>query len=104
MFWYRELYLGVTVKKKAKQIKRKINGNKFNPCTYLIILPRDGSAVLELLPVFTMRYPGFEDSGLRVVGIAGNKKEAMELTRCIIQDVFSQRNDFNVRSFMERRE
>jgi hypothetical protein len=53
IIWYKSLYLGTLVRKKAGRIKRKIDRGIYPPGIYLVTLS-GGSAVLELIPAIEL--------------------------------------------------
>ena len=100
IIWYKSLYLGALVQKKAGRIKRKIDRGIYPPGVYLVTLS-EGKAVLELIPASELKVACVRSQLPTVVGIAGGKAEAEYVASRIVQDTWEAQGDADVRRFLE---
>ena len=100
IIWYKSLYLGALVQKKAGRIKRKIDRGIYPPGVYLVTLS-GGNAVLELIPASELKVACVRSQLPTVVGIAGGKAEAEYVASRIVQDTWEAQGDADVRRFLE---
>ena len=85
IIWYKSLYLGALVQKKAGRIKRKIDRGIYPPGVYLVTLS-GGNAVLELIPASELKVACVRSQLPTVVGI---------------EDTWEAQGDADVRRFLE---
>ena len=100
MKWYKKLYLGESIKQRSKRIQFQIAYGKHPEGYYCITLPENGKDLLEILPskLFGVRqYPGKD---CQIIGLAGDKEEALELVRGIIEEVYTKTGGFDIPSFL----
>ena len=71
---------------------------------YLLALNSDSSSVLEIIPSSCFLQKNYPTDGLRIIGICGNRREAKEMCRSLIEEVWREQGDFDLASYWERRQ
>ncbi len=99
MEWYRDLYLGESVRDKKDQIMQDVEGKRYRGNMCLITLAVNPDNELEILPVRELRYDYHVRNCPLVVGIAGDRKEALKLIQKIAGDVYRSTGDVAIREF-----
>lgn len=102
MFWYDNLYLGKKCLRQAGRLKYKIANRIPHRSVYLIVLPQSDHSVLEIIPSAMLLQEAYPRDNLRVIGIGANRREALELIRQIIDEVYRQQGDFDVEAFVNQ--
>ena len=98
--WYKNLYLGESIKRESKQIKYKIIYHKRAYGYCLITLPSNMDNLLDIIYSETLSMPYYKGRDFDVIGLAGNKTEAFELVGSIIQEVYRQTGGFDIKSYL----
>ncbi len=107
MIWYENLYLGESIPKKAAKIRRlkwKITHNALLINTFIIVLCRYGTNLLEIIPVRELRQKCYPKQNLYIVGIAKGYDEALEIAAEIVTDVYKETGGFKVKHFFGQHE
>lgn len=100
MIWYSDLYVGSSLEDVKYKIIKKIKQNKRVFDVYLLALPVSHNHLLELIPVpYAKPYPD-----LAVIGIAGGKQEAVELTAKIMEEVYIHTGAFDVGAYLKEKQ
>ena len=100
--WCRDLRIGESVKE-ADRIRRKLNHGKIVPGVDLITFSENPRNLLEIIPALTMIQQSAADICPEILGLAGNKDEAVEMTVEIIQEVYDRTGDFRVEEYWKNR-
>ena len=100
--WNKDLRIGEGVKK-ADKIRRKLNHGKIVPGIYLITFSENPRNLLEIIPALTMVQQSAADICPEIVGLAGDKDEAMEMVTEMIQEVYDKTGDFRVQEYWKNR-
>lgn len=103
MIWYRHMFLGKKCRKRAERLKGKIAGRQKHTGVYLIVLSENEHALLEVIPSMLLMQKAYPLDGLRVVGMASSRQEAIALVEKIIGEVFRNGGDVNeIASYLEQ--
>ena len=70
---------------------------------YLITFSENPRNLLEIKPALTMIQQSAADICPEIIGLAGNKDEAVEMTVEIIQEVYDRTGDFRVEEYWKNR-
>ena len=101
MEWYKDLYTSETVTGVEKIIMKEVSKKGGAEGYYLIILPRNGIGLLEILP--SGKAGNKRDTGdMFVVGLAGTKDEADVLAGRIVADIYEKTGAFDTRKYFGR--
>ena len=95
MKWYEDLYVGDSIADKANRIKWKINHHAGTVSIYVIAFASNRQNLLEKF------YPGKKQ--MQIIGLAKGYAEALELVRSIIEEVYQNTGDVDVKSYLRGR-
>ena len=65
-----------------------------------ITLPEQGENLLDIYPSRLLRTDGFNGEDLRIIGVASDKKEAFDVVRDIIEDVYVHTRGFDIKGYL----
>lgn len=100
MVWYKRLYTGSLIRRKAEEVKEKIDGENYPPGVWLVALPVRENALLELMPAGQLVNPYVRDGIHMIAGLALGRSEASYLAQKIVQDCLDAGKDTDIRSFL----
>mgnify|MGYP004506684139 FL=1 len=100
--WCKDLRIGENVKK-ADRIRRKLNHGKIVPGVYLITFSENPHNILEIIPALTMIQQSAADICPEIIGLAGDKDEAMEMVTEIVREVYEITGDFQIEEYWKNR-
>ncbi len=103
MKWYDNLYIGESIGKKAGRIKWKINHNAGTLFVHVITLPSNKHNLLDIIPARELLQNGYPKRNLKIIGIAGDRQEAVELVAEIIKEVYDNTGETDVAGYLEKR-
>ncbi|MGI6069975.1 MAG: hypothetical protein ACOYBE_06065 [Blautia sp.] len=101
--WYRDLYVGEGVGKKAKKTAERIEKGKAAPGIYLVTLADHPDNILEILPASLLLQKTARRICPLIVGMAKGKEEAVLLTQRIIEETYQETGSFRVEEFIQDR-
>ena len=104
MRYYKHLYLTEGLEKKKEKIIRKLEGGKLQLSVHVITLAVSEQNQLEIYPVLQFKQSAFPKQDLFVVGITKGYEEAVELVEKIVQEVYEQTGDCDIRSYILEKE
>lgn len=99
MRWADNLYVSDSTYKRKEKIIRKANRNIGLIQVCFITLASNPENLLDIFEAKYLKQPSFYNQDLDVVGIASDKSEATELVRKIVDDVYRETGDVNVRTY-----
>ena len=99
MKWYKPLYVGESIKS-VRFTQFQIDYRKKCKNYYCITLSKTDHALLEIYESRFFRMPGFDPDGFLILGLASNKKEAVDVVRNIIEDVYVHTHGFDIASYL----
>ena len=98
------LFLGHLAMRREKKIRRKLNENSGMLDTFLIVLPRHGNDLLEIVHSSVLMQPYFDYYPPLIVGIAIGKYEAMLLLQEIVRRVLCDTGGYDYKSYFKFRD
>lgn len=103
MKFYSSLYIGDSVKK-PKKIIRKLKSRKkyLLPDTYVITAAK-GKDQLEIYAAKYLQQSFYEENPLFVIGISKGYDEAVSLVMQIVQESMDMRGDCNLKAYLKER-
>jgi hypothetical protein len=104
MRWYKDLYLGDSVKHRKRYYKYCISYSKKLTGTYCIVLSQNDGGLLDICHSELLRFPFTYRNEPLIIGIAGSKSEACLLAGDIIQDVVKETGGTDLHSYFQERE
>ncbi len=100
MEWYPNLYVGKNAKKKQRKIIRKLKTNAGMLNVYLITLAANGRDLFDIISSSYLQQKALRRNLPMIVGIAWGYEEALELVKEMIQEVFQETKDVQVRAYL----
>lgn len=99
MSWYRELYIGETVKNRQQDIVSKVDAQQRISKVLLIITAAGDQNQLEILNTGEYYKQKKRTGESLIVGIAGSGSEAAHLVRQMTEDVYGASGNANLRDY-----
>lgn len=100
MRWFKDIYVGYNLLENKRKIIRQIKSGKIMLDTYVITLPSNDYDTLEIYPSNVLIQKWYKDSDMVVVGIAGGKEEALDMTQLIIMDCYNDTGFVDVKKYI----
>ena len=104
MKWYKNLYVGESIEHKQKKIIWKIKHNAGLLNTYVIAFASNNQNILDIIPTTNLMQKAYPQKELMIIGIAGSYEEALELTRRIIDDTYTNTGKVDVYNYLKNLE
>ncbi|MBR3771718.1 MAG: hypothetical protein IKL07_05565 [Clostridium sp.] len=101
--WYPALYLDSVTRKHLNRIKRRMEKGKLTFSVYCIALATNEKNLLDIYSTNELLFPYYKKKGMTVIGLASSKEKALELVVDIINDVYQQTGELDVRTFFNGR-
>lgn len=95
------LYVGESIASTEYKIVEKVYNGKIIPNLYLIVFSMNPENMLDIIPEFEIMQKYYPKEGLRIVGIANGKKEAIGLVQRMIEDSISVTGSADIRDFLK---
>lgn len=104
MRWYNHLYVGKKAKRRRYAIIQNLREGKFQPGIHVITPSQNGNNILDIYPTFMLYLYPNPDPDLLILGIAADYREALEVVRIIIDEMYQATGDFKLELFLEKKE
>ncbi|MBO5159102.1 MAG: hypothetical protein U0M69_02730 [Lachnospiraceae bacterium] len=104
MRWAVNLYTTEKTKKQLPRIMQKIRKQKLQPGIWLITLASNEQNLLDIFQSIYYVQPMFAKLNPDIVGIAESEEAAKELVVKILEDVYVQNQNFDVRTYFKFQE
>lgn len=99
--YHPKLYLGDSIReKKLGKLIKKLEKKPFFSGVFLIAVSRNASDQLEILDARQLVQSYYQSHSLYVVGIAGNRDEAVELVERLAQECLKERGDCALKEYL----
>lgn len=93
--------MGCRAEKDRPSVLRGIREGKGMTDTYVITLPESGNHILDIWPVAMLREKQRGDERFLILGAAKGYREAREVVRCMVDDMFRLTGAFDWNAYME---
>ena len=100
--WHKNYYRGANVKN-LPRIRTKLMQGKPGPGIYLITLSENPHNLLEILPALTLVQETAARICPEIVGIARGKEEALDLITKMVQTVYEETGELNIKEYWKNR-
>ena len=100
MVWYQNLYVGRLISPRKDKVIDEIDQGRYPAFVYLLIIPESRSSQLEIICASELWHDYIREHCLLIVGLAQGKTEAVSLLEQLMQDVFRDRKDADVRAWL----
>ncbi len=98
--WSNQLYLSESIsKRELKSIKKKLEKNKFFKGVYCITFASNIENLFDIYNIKQFFFPYYKKKDIHILGLAKSKKEAFELIRKMIEDIYKETDEFKVRDY-----
>lgn len=101
MMWRKKLYIGKSVKKHARRIRKRLDTGKTDVGHYLITIAENSKDQLDIVNTVFLTPKRREDLP-KVIGIAGSEDEAIGLVEQMTRDCFKETGTANLRKYLEQ--
>ena len=102
--WYKNLYLGNTVRGQEKKLMRRLEKGKPAPGVWLVTIASNEQNNLDLIPSELLLQKAFRAHCPMIVGIGFTKAEALAILLRIVQEVYRETENMNIRAWLLERE
>ena len=95
------LYVGEKLSSTEYKIVEKVHKGKVIPNLYLITLSNNIDNMLDVIPEKEVMQKHYPKDGLKIVGIAEGKKEALGLVQRMVEESINETGSADVRGFLK---
>lgn len=99
MKWYKNLYVGESIKQ-PKWVRFQIAHGKKPKGYYCITLSANDHNLLDMYESRFLRTPNMNTENIYIVGLAGDKTEAYDVVKSIIEDVYIHTRGFDIKQYL----
>jgi lipoprotein NlpI len=100
MRWYHKLYIGKTARSKRYKIVWKVKHHAGMLGVYLITLSSNNENLLDIFDSSLILQPHYKREDMFIVGIACGYDEAVEVATQIIDELYRNTGDFDIRQYL----
>ena len=100
MMYYHALYMSEELIRKKTEILEKIENDKWQMETYLIVLAKNEMNHLEYFHSVLLLQKSMSKDDLLIVGIANGEQGAMDLIEKITQEVYDETKGTDIRGYI----
>lgn len=97
MKWYKNLFIGESIEQGFEEVIADISVNKKTKKRYLITLPANKNNMLDIITAKMGIMITWRE--VYVIGVAGSKNEALNMTADLVLSVYKETGDFNFEDF-----
>lgn len=99
--WYGQLYIDDVLKKKKAKIMKKLEDGKVTFDIYCVALASNRENLFDIINTNELLFNYYKSKDIFVLGLAANKKSAVDLAVCMIKEVYKSTGDFDVRQYYD---
>ena len=100
MVWYQNLYVGRLIHPRKDKVINEIDHGSYPAFVYLLTIPENGHSQLELIAAQELAHDYIREHCLLIVGLAQGRTEAVSLLEQLMQDVYRDRKDGDIRAWL----
>lgn len=93
--------MGNTAKKRRFSILQNLRNNKFQQNTFVITPSINGKNIFDIYPSYNLLMPYYQKQDFLIVGVAYGYYEALEVTRDIIDEMYTRTGGLNLSEFLK---
>lgn len=97
--WANKLYIGDKIKKKASHVIDSINNGKKTINVCCIAFASQPDNLFDIMNANELLSPHYKNINIKIIGLAKDKDEAIDLVHGMIMEVYKATGDFDVRSY-----
>lgn len=103
MEFLKNLYLGERVAPNADQILKKLNKNEVVPNVYVLTMATNPDNMMDLIPEWELMQKNYPKDLIRIIGIAYDKNEAIELMQFIVEEAYQTTGSADAREYLKEK-
>lgn len=97
--WYKNLYTDELAKKKEEKLKKTLEKGKVSIGVYVISLATNRDNLFDIIGANELLFRHYKNNDIYVVGLAYGKENAIMVVQNIIEEIYQNTNNFNVRDY-----
>ena len=101
---FRYRWNGESISDKRKEVMQQLKRNRLPKTVYALVLPENDSSLLNIITGNYLKQDYYKKSGMTVVGAAGSKEEAMELSAQILDMIYKRNGNFDLKAYIREAE
>lgn len=101
--WAENLYISDNLKKKEKKIRSQIERDKFMTNVFLLTFPTNPQNQLDIFSCIQLKQQYVREHCPMIVGMAKGYDLALELLVQITKDCYRDRQDANIKAYLEEK-
>ena len=90
MKWSEDLYVGDNIRETIEEVRGSLDRGEVVEGAFLVCLSEGGSNLFDIIPAKELRLSIYREYDLKVVGVADDKDEAVELVRQMIEKMYTE--------------
>ncbi|MCR5743581.1 MAG: hypothetical protein K6F92_07700 [Lachnospiraceae bacterium] len=90
MKWSKDLYVGENMKETLDEVRAQLDKGEVVEGPQLVCLSANSANLFDIIPAKELRLSIYKEYDLKVVGIAADKDEAVELVRQMIEKMYTE--------------
>lgn len=99
--WYDKLYMDNFTKKNQKKIVKLIEKGKLSFGVYVIMLASNSNNLFDIMNANELLFNHYKKNEIYIVGMAFSRESAMELVQVMIEEVYHNTGDIDVKNYMK---
>lgn len=103
MEWGKNMRIGSSVRH-SRRLRYQITHRQVHPAVYLIVCDLQAQGRLEILPSTVLLQKEYPEEALYVAGMAGYRREALEIVASLVEDTYRETNAFDTFRYLTGRE
>ncbi len=100
--WQEGYRVGENVRKPEK-IKRRLDAGKYVHGIYLLTLSENPANIMDVIPADMLIQKSFCRICPPIIGMAGDKEEALEMVKNLVDEVYRATGAFRITEYIENR-
>ena len=101
MKFFQDMYVSEAVASHTDELIAKIKQNSVVKGLYLIVLAENSENLLEIIASREIVKPMYSKRELWIVGLAGGRKDALQLVEHMIGQMYEQTGTFDIRTYFQ---
>lgn len=97
--WYPKLYMDEEIKKKQKKVKKLLEKEKITLSIYCIVFASNPENLFDIICANELYFAHSKRNTVFILGLAQSRESAIKLVQVIIQEVYDNKKNVDVRSY-----
>ena len=100
MVWHQNLYVGRLIAPRRDKVIDDIDHGRYPAFVHLLTIPESRNSQLEIISASELSHDYIREHCLLIVGLAQGRTEALSLLEQLMQDVYRDRKDGDIRAWL----